>query len=157
LVRRQNQEKAKPRELKLVEETELRKSLEEAKKAREKWEKEEGRREEMRKEKVKTKEDPFTKIVAPLTLENGIMISSIKELQEVLELLDEEIFKIHVNENKNDIADWVESKVENKEMANKLRNMKTKEEMLNLLKTFKGEKEKEGKAEEKGKKKEERG
>ncbi len=97
--------KPKKVEKKLLDESELKKSLEEAKKAREIFEKEEQKKQ--KKEEKKTEaENIGTKILKPLTFDNGIMISTLKELKDTLPGIDKEIFLLHVNENKNDISKW---------------------------------------------------
>jgi len=102
--------KPKKREIQLIAEDEIKKSIEEAKTAREKFEKEEAKKKaaaspevgkEAPKEKIEAKE------LSPLTFDNGIMVSSLKELQGVLPTMDEEIFKLAVNESKNAVADWI--------------------------------------------------
>jgi len=102
--------KPKKREIQLVAEDEIKKSIEEAKAARDKFEKEEAKKNaakpaEGKKEEVKEKIE--TKELNPLTFDNGIMVSSLKELQGVLPTMDDEIYKLAVNENKNAIADWI--------------------------------------------------
>ncbi|HJX50580.1 MAG TPA: hypothetical protein VJ438_03905, partial [Candidatus Nanoarchaeia archaeon] len=80
---------------------------EEAKKAREIYEKEEQKKKKVEEKKEET-ENIATKILKPLIFDNGIMISTLKELKETLPGLDIDIFKIHVNAKKNDIAKWSE-------------------------------------------------
>jgi len=121
--------KPKKRVVKLIDEDILKKSLEEAKAARAKYEAE--HKEEEKKEEVK-KENPFEKVVKAFTFDNGMMISSLKELKEVFEVMDDELFKFHVNEGKNDIADWVKS-VGFKELGDKLAKIKDKDEMFKVL------------------------
>jgi len=102
--------KPKKRELNLVSEEEIKKSVEEAKSARAKFEAAEAKKEkaaEGAKKPTKVKEDITTKEVNPLTFDNGVMVSSLKELKGVLPTMDSGIFSTHVNKNKNDIADWI--------------------------------------------------
>jgi hypothetical protein len=99
--------KPKKIEKKLVDISEIQKSVEEAKKAREVYEKAEQKKKKVEEKKVEV-ENIGTKILKPITFDNGIMISTLKELKETLPALDMEIFKIHVNANRNDIAKWAE-------------------------------------------------
>jgi hypothetical protein len=48
------------------------------------------------------------KILKPLIFDNGIMISTLKELKETLPGLEGGIFRIHVNSKRNDISKWAE-------------------------------------------------
>ncbi|MEM2131165.1 MAG: hypothetical protein QXR96_01450, partial [Candidatus Woesearchaeota archaeon] len=68
-------------------------------------------------------------------LKDGSKLYSIKELYEKLafNLIDEETFKHHVNENKNDFADWIKNVFNKEELSNQVRAIKTKKELLNLL------------------------
>ena len=99
--------KPKKIEKKLIDVSEIKKSVEEAKKAREVYEKEELKKKKVE-EKKEESENIGIRILKPLTFDNGIMISTIKELKETLPGLDEEIFKIHVNAKRNDISKWLE-------------------------------------------------
>jgi len=123
--------KPKPRQLKLVSEDAIKKSLEEAKKSREEFLKKEEANKPVEAAKEAPKENIDEKIVNPLTFDNGIMISSLKELKEVLPNLDEEIFKTHVNDEKNDIAKWVGENFSPED--SKLAEVKTKDEMIKAL------------------------
>ncbi len=94
-------------ERKLLDESEIQKSVEEAKKARAVYEKEEQKKQKKEEKKAEV-ENIGTKILKPLTFDNGIMISTIKELKETLPGIDRDIFLLHVNDDKNDIAKWTE-------------------------------------------------
>lgn len=56
---------------------------------------------------VQEEVDMQEKIVASLTFDNGVMISSIKELIDYLPVMEEDIFALHVNKERNDIFKWV--------------------------------------------------
>ncbi len=99
--------KPKKVEKKLLDLSEIEKSVEEAKKARAVYEKEEQKKQKKEEKKAEV-ENIGTKILKPLTFDNGIMISTLKELKETLPGLDQEIFILHVNSNKNDISKWAE-------------------------------------------------
>jgi len=123
--------KPKPRQLKLISEDAIKKSLEEAKKSREEFIKKEEANKSVEAAKVVPKENVEERIVNPLTFDNGIMVSSLKELKEVLPNLDEDIFETHVNDEKNDIAKWVSENFSPED--GKLAEVKTKEEMVKAL------------------------
>ncbi|MGV8151845.1 MAG: ATP-binding protein, partial [Candidatus Nanoarchaeia archaeon] len=74
--------KPKKRELQLVDEAEIKKSIEEAKKARDKFVEEQKKGEAKEEKKEEKKENMEIKIVRSLTFDNGIMVSSLKELKE---------------------------------------------------------------------------
>jgi hypothetical protein len=124
----------KKKEIELADINEIKKSVEEAKKqrkeieAKEEKEKKEEEKAEEKKEKI---EDKLGKA---LTFDNGIMVSTIKELINVLPNVDEEIFKIHVNEQKNDIASWFEQF--SKEFSNKIKTVIVKQEMITQIESF---------------------
>jgi len=124
--------KPKKLELKLVSEAEIKKSVEEAKKERAKAEAEEKKEEKEKDEEAEKKQDIKQKIVGALTFDNGIMISSLKELIDVLPSLDEEVFALHVNENKNDIEKWVSENF-GKVEGDKLKSVKDKAEIVKML------------------------
>ena len=99
--------KPKKIEKKLLDVSEIEKSIEEAKKARAVYEKEEQKKQK-KEEKKEEAENIVTKILKPMTFDNGIMISTLKELRETLPGIDLEIFRIHVNQQRNDLAKWAE-------------------------------------------------
>jgi hypothetical protein len=124
----------KKKEIELADINEIKKSVEEAKKqrkeieAKEEKEKKEEEKAEEKKEKI---EDKLGKA---LTFDNGIMVSTIKELINVLPNVDEEIFKIHVNEQKNDIASWFEQF--SKEFSDKIKTVIVKQDMITQIESF---------------------
>jgi hypothetical protein len=120
------------REVELVSEEEIKKSVQEAQVSRKKFEKEEGAKEKATKISEKKEEDISKKEIAPLTFDNGIMVSSVAELLGALPTMDDEVFKIHVNENKNDIADWIEKNL-SKEEGTKLKSLLDKNQMVEAL------------------------
>lgn len=133
--------KAKKREIVLINESELESSLAALKKDRQNLKKEgEGKEGEKKEEKV----DPGAKIVVPITFNNGMMISSLNELKEVLPNFDISVLKEHVNDEKNEIADWISAQVD-KSLGEKVKPLKTREEILAAVQTFgKEEPKKEG-------------
>jgi len=136
--------KPSKREIKLVDESEIKKSIEEAKKAREKFEAEESKKQkEAKKEEVASpeqiKKNLEEKEFTPLIFDNGIMVSSLKELKSILPALDNAIFKTHVNKNKNDISDWILKNI-SKELGEKLKDIIVKKEMILEFENFGKEK-----------------
>jgi hypothetical protein len=120
------------REIKLIDVRELESSLSAAKKEREKWEKEHGVAKE---EKKEVKIDIGNKIVRPITFDNGIMVSSLNELKDVLPNFDNSIFAIHVKEDKNDIADWASKEID-PALGQKLKPIRNKLEMIKIVEAF---------------------
>lgn len=115
--------KAKKREVKLVSEDALKKELEKAKKDREKYEKELEKHPEKKKDQG----------VKPLRLVTGIVIMAPHELLDALNSIADADFKKHVNNEKNDFADWIESL--DKDIGKKVRAAKTKAEIIKILET----------------------
>ncbi|MCX8000283.1 MAG: hypothetical protein N3A69_15250, partial [Leptospiraceae bacterium] len=132
--------KPKKKEIEIIEEKEISSSLIQAQKEREKWNLESKEKNEQKDEK---KEDLRKKILKPLTLDNGMMISTFQELVDALPSVTNEIFRIHVNEKigRNDFADWV-SKEFDVSLGEELRKARTKEEMIEILKKYKTPEEK---------------
>jgi hypothetical protein len=125
--------KPKKREIKLVAEEEIKKSVEEAKKSREKFEKQEAKNKPEEKKQEK-KEKPEDKELNPMTFDNGVMIGRLKELRDVLPNMDAEIFKVHVNEQKNDIAEWI--KQLSPEFAENIKGTLDKGELVQKIDAF---------------------
>ncbi|MGB9748434.1 MAG: hypothetical protein ACP5H9_00450 [Candidatus Woesearchaeota archaeon] len=66
-------------------------------------------------------------------LRTGDRIKNIEELKSYLSFMDDETFKHHVKNHKNDFANWIEHVFGKKELAYSLRNCSTKEEMIDVL------------------------
>ncbi len=126
--------KAPERKIELVSEKEIQKSIDEAKKQREKIEKKEGAAAKNAEKKEEVKEKLEDKQVAPLTFNNGVMIGTVKELKDYLVTMDQGIFAEHVNDSKNDIAKWITENFG--EVEGKKFNVKTKDEMKEALESF---------------------
>ncbi len=126
-------EEPKKLEKKLISMEELRKEFEAAKKEREKYEK------EMEKEGKKEEEvPPWKKDVPPdklLKLVNGMLVINEKSLYDEIYAMSDEDFAKHVNEEKNDFADWLEDAVKDLELAQHFRATTDKAKMLELLQT----------------------
>jgi Family of unknown function (DUF5752) len=58
---------------------------------------------------------------AALKFSNGVTINNLWELKQALRILREDVIVEHVNDKKNDLADWVENKVGDKNVAKELR------------------------------------
>ncbi len=117
------------RKIELVSEEEIKKSIEEAKKKHDEEKEKEGAAAEGEKKQEQKLEE---KIVASLTFDNGAMISSLKELKEYLPSMDNSIFKVHVNDEKNDIQKWVAEQF-GEELGSKLKGKKTKDEIQQIV------------------------
>jgi hypothetical protein len=126
--------KPKKRVIQVASEEEIQKSIQEAKEQHEKAEARENKVSVGKKEAEEKKAKLEDKQVPPLTFDNGIMIGSVKELKDYLPTMDESIFKIHVNEEKNDIHKWIQENF-GPEEGSKV-NVKTKSEMIEALKSF---------------------
>ena len=125
--------KPKKLEKKLIDVSEIQKSVEEAKKAREVYEKEESKKKKVEEKKVEA-ENIATKILKPLIFDNGIMISTLKELKETLPGLEDEIFKLHVNAKRNDISKWFEQV--SPDLAKKVEKEMDKSKIVAALEQF---------------------
>ncbi len=120
------------RQLQLVSEEEIQKSIAEAQKARSSFEKEEAAKaakEAANKKPEEKKEDLDNKIVNPLTFDNGAMVSSLKELKDFLPSLPDDVFAIHVNAQKNDIGKWIADNFQD----NSINAIRTKPEMIKAV------------------------
>lgn len=59
-------------------------------------------------------------------LNSGQILKDLNDLSTALESISDEVFTHHVNEEKNDFADWVENILEDSVCADSLRKCKTK-------------------------------
>ena len=67
-----------------------------------------------------------------LKLNDGMIVVTKKnELLDALEAMDDDGFKKHVNDQKNDIADWLVDV--DKELADKVRTVKGRKEMFDAI------------------------
>lgn len=67
-------------------------------------------------------------------LSNGQIIKSLEELPYLIERLDEKTFQSHVTAYKNDFAKWVNDVFMETELAAKMGPVKSREEMIRLIK-----------------------
>ena len=66
-------------------------------------------------------------------LHNGGSLKSITELKEALRTMDDTTFKYHVNDQRNDFANWIRDVFSNQELANSLKNIKSTKDAYNIL------------------------
>ncbi len=66
-------------------------------------------------------------------LKNGRPIKNLHELVKALKTIDDDTFKHHVNEHKNDFANWLKDILKKEELADEIRNKKAKNELLKIL------------------------
>lgn len=66
---------------------------------------------------------------------NGRVITRLSELPEVIENTDDQTFCYHVNEEKNDFANWIRDVFNSKPLANKILTKRSKNDMIKVLKT----------------------
>ena len=52
---------------------------------------------------------------------NGVTVSNLWELKQALRIVREDIIAEHVNKDKNDIADWIENILKDKDLAKNMR------------------------------------
>ncbi|MCD6464627.1 carboxypeptidase regulatory-like domain-containing protein [Candidatus Woesearchaeota archaeon] len=126
--------KPKPFVKKRVSVEELKKAVEEAKKEREKialQEKQAAEQAKAAEEASKTAFDHSVNYNQALNFENGVSVISLQELLDVLPTLPMNIFSKHVNDEKNDIADWVANYF-NTDLGEELR-VSDKQEMISKL------------------------
>jgi len=64
---------------------------------------------------------------------DGKIIRSLDELAKIIKDLSAEIFLHHVNNNKNDFAEWVEHVIGDFVLANRIRRVKSKFVMSELI------------------------
>ena len=121
----------KKKQIELADLDEIKKSIAEAKSDRAK---EESKESANKKATEVKKEDLAEKLLEPLTLDNGMMFSSFKELKDSFESIDDDVFKLHVNETKNDISKWLEQLAPS--FATKVKGIKDKATMQKEIQSF---------------------
>jgi len=125
--------KPKKKQIELADLAEIKKSVEEAKGERAKVEAKEKVQKAEEKVAEKKSENIDDKQLKALTLDNGAMLSTLGELKDLLPTLDDEIFKLHVNKQKNEISEWL--KELSPGLATKIKPIIDKVEMIEQLKT----------------------
>ncbi|MFA6072868.1 MAG: hypothetical protein WC758_02040 [Candidatus Woesearchaeota archaeon] len=63
---------------------------------------------------------------------NGKVVHDLEELSNALTVMTDEEFVSYVNSSKNDFANWIEYTLLNKEIANKIRNLREKD-LINAI------------------------
>lgn len=69
-------------------------------------------------------------------MHNGVVIKNLHDLVDILEIIDEETFNFHVKHTKNDFSDWIRHIFKDTILADKIKNTKTKMEMIEILETI---------------------
>ena len=75
-----------------------------------------------------------TKPEKSFILSNGKVVKSLKELEQTLHLIDDEVFDEHVNVLKNDFYNWIIDVVGDKRLANDVARAKTRPTTLKKIK-----------------------
>ena len=88
--------------------------------------------EEKKEEKKVLKYEKTVDFNKALNFSNGITVTSLQELLDVMPNITGTTFRHHVNQTKNDIADWISKEFDN-ELAEKIRQSKTNEEYVKIL------------------------
>ncbi|MBU0472184.1 MAG: hypothetical protein KKF89_01520 [Nanoarchaeota archaeon] len=87
--------------------------------------------------KVSTKKKGLKKAAPEVCfyMVEGTCCSDLCELSVAIDSLSDELFKHHVNDEKNDFANWIEAVMEDKELADALRQSKDKNrQVVEILK-----------------------
>ena len=69
-------------------------------------------------------------------LKDGRQLKDIPELMNALKEMDDSLFNYYVNGEKNDFASWIEGVFNNHELAELLRRVKSRDDMLAVLEMF---------------------
>src|SRR3989339_1832912 len=124
----------KKRELKLIDIKSLKEEMKKAEDSRKEYEKQnvKEKSEEKKEEKKVLKYEKTVDFNKALNFSNGITVTSLQELLDVMPNITGTTFRHHVNQTKNDIADWISKEFDN-ELAEKIRQSKTNEEYVKIL------------------------
>ena len=68
-----------------------------------------------------------------LLLRDGSRVLNIEELRNELKYMSEEVFKEYVNESKNKFYDWIKDCVGDEKLAEKIKDVKNKKRMLDII------------------------
>lgn len=66
-------------------------------------------------------------------LSNGRVLKNLNELLNALKSMDDETFKSHADENKNDFGNWVRDVFKDEELAKLIFNSKTREDIVKAI------------------------
>ncbi len=122
-------------EIRMVSEEDLKAELEKAKQDRKEFVAQ-NKQEETKKDEKEDMTTNFKKDVPPdkiLKLVNGMLVVNPKSLYSEVEAMKDSDFESHVNDSKNDFADWIKDAVNDIELANLLYETKDRSEILKLL------------------------
>jgi len=127
--------KPKKRELKLVDINSLKADLKKAEDSRKEFEKQNApqQAEAKKEEKKILKFDKAVELNKALNFSNGLTVTSLQELLDVMPNITGPTFKHHVTKDKNDIADWIRDAIGDAALSEKLRQAKTNEEYVKIL------------------------
>ena len=64
---------------------------------------------------------------------NGPIVRNLQEMADTLAYMKEETFRHHVNEQKNDISNWIRDVLKDNELANSIMDIKSKEKILKKI------------------------
>ncbi len=81
----------------------------------------------------------ITQTISPgsyFKLSNGQIIKNLKELPDAIQRVDENVFRSHVNENKNDFAAWIYNVYRLSDLSAKLGPVKSKDETVRIIKAY---------------------
>ncbi|MBD3310775.1 hypothetical protein GF351_06160 [Candidatus Woesearchaeota archaeon] len=74
-----------------------------------------------------------TKPEKSFILSDGKVIRSLKQLEQTLHLIDDEVFDNHVNVLKNDFYNWIKDVYGDKDLAGAVKDMRSKEQLAKAL------------------------
>ncbi|MBU0757702.1 MAG: DUF87 domain-containing protein, partial [Nanoarchaeota archaeon] len=129
----------KKKQVELISEQEIQAELDKAKEEREKFEKQSASETKGEKKEEK-KSVGFNDEVSPdklLNLVNGMIVISLKGLYDEIAAIKKSDFEKHVNEEKNDFADWIRTALGNEKLAAVADKIITKEDFLAFLEAVK--------------------
>lgn len=126
----------KKRELKLIDVKSLKEEMKKAEDSRKEYEKNNPQQQQAVEKKEEKKVLKYEKVVEfndALNFSNGVTVTSLQELLDVMPNIAGPTFKHHVTQEKNDIADWIKKNFNDQELADKLRAVKNHEEYVKIL------------------------
>lgn len=69
-------------------------------------------------------------------LQSGVMLYSVEDLLYELSKMDEEVFRHHVNEERNDFSTWIEHVFLYSELSDQIKSARNKDEMIRIIRDF---------------------
>ena len=64
---------------------------------------------------------------------DGTVVKSLVDLARAIETMDEQSFKHHVTESRNDFASWINDIIKDKSLAGEIKGLKSKEAMIRKI------------------------